>query len=316
VLRWGLLGTARINRFLIPAIRSSPRSAVAAVASRDPRRCEAYAAEWRIPRAAGYEDLIGDPSIDIIYNPLPNSLHASWTVRAVDAGRHVLCEKPLALDPADVDAIAAAAARGGRVVTEGFMYRHTAQTARILELLRGGAIGELRAIESVFTFQQNRSPDVRLDPALGGGSLWDVGCYPVSVSQLLAGAEPLHVRGRAVTGPTGVDEHFTGRIEYANGVVASFSCGFRADHRTALRAAGTEGELIVERPFRPEPVERLRIEGSRRAEEIVVHGNPVFADEVADMEDAVLGLRPPRVTLAESRRNVETIVRLYAAARG
>jgi predicted dehydrogenase len=315
VLRWGLLGTARINRLLIPAVRASTRSEVAAVASRDERRAAAYAAEWRIPRATSYERLAADPALDILYIPLPNSLHASWTIRAVEAGRHVLCEKPLALSPGDVDAIAAAASQHGRVVTEGFMYRHTAQTARIVGLLHDGALGAVRRIESVFTFLQNRTPDVRLDPALGGGSLWDVGCYPVSLAQLLAGAPPAAVSGTARIGPTGVDEHFTGRIDYANGVVASFTCGFRADYRTWLRVAGTDGTLVVERPFRPEPVERLRLERHGIAQDVVVRGNAIFADEVADMEDAVLGVRPPRITLAESRQNVETIVRLLEASR-
>ena len=315
MLRWGLLGTARINRLLIPAIRASARSEVAAVASRDAGRAAAYAAEWRIPRADTYDALAADPSIDILYVPLPNSLHAPWTLRALGAGRHVLCEKPLATAAADVDDVAAAAARSHRIVTEGFMYRHTEQTARILELLRSGAVGEVRAIESTFTFQQNRTPDVRLDPALGGGSLWDIGCYPVSFAQLLAGAEVAGVSGTAQVGRTGVDEGFTGRIAYANGIVCRFRCGFREDYRTSLRVIGTEGTLAVERPFRPEPVERLRLEHGGRIEEIPVEGSAIFAGEVADMEDAVLGVRPPRITLAESRRNVATIERLLEAAR-
>jgi D-xylose 1-dehydrogenase (NADP+, D-xylono-1,5-lactone-forming) len=315
VLRWGLLGTARINRLLIPAIRASARSSLAAVASRDRQRACAYAAEWKIPGATSYEALVADSSLDIIYIPLPNSLHAPWTIRAVEAGRHVLCEKPLAIDVHDVDAIAAAAARHRRIVTEGFMYRHTAQTARLLDLLRGGSVGEVRTIESAFTFLQTRTPDVRLDRALGGGCLWDIGCYPVSLAQLIARADPVDVSGSASIGATGVDERFTGRIVYANGIVCGFDCGFRAEYHTFLRVGGSEGTLTVERPFRPEPVERLRLEREGRVEEIAVHGNPVFADEVADMEDAALGLRPPRVTLGESRRNVATIVRLHEAAR-
>ena len=314
MLRWGVLGAARINRQLIPAIRGSGRSGLVAVATRDPARGAAYAEEWQIPRATSYEELLADDAVDIVYVPLPNSLHATWTIRAVEAGKHVLCEKPLALSVKDVDAIAAAAAKHRRVVTEGFMYRHHAQTARILDLLGSGAVGEIRTITSAFTYLQSRQPDVRLDPALGGGSLWDVGCYPVSMAQLLAGAAAVRVAGWQRRGSTGVDESFAGSIVYANGIVCQFHCGFRAAHHTFLRVGGTAGALSVRRPFRPERDETLSLERDGGVEEVAVHGAAVFVDEVADMEDAVLGVRPPRITLAESRRHVETIAALYETA--
>jgi predicted dehydrogenase len=315
VLRWGLLGTARINRLLIPAIRASGRSILVAVASRFDGRAAAYASEWQIPETATYEELLARPDIDIVYLPLPNSLHAEWTIAAVEAGKHVLCEKPLALTVADVDAIEAASRRHRRVVTEGFMYRHHAQTARIQALRAGGAIGTLRTIVSAFTFMQNRQPDVRLDPALGGGSLWDVGCYPVSLAQLIAGAPPRTVSGVRHDGPTGVDEMFAGTIAYENGVTCQFHCGFRAVHQTFLRLVGTDGVLDVHRPFRPEHREHLLLMRNGQVEEIVVEGGPIFADEVADMEDAALAIRPPRITLAESRLHVATLEALHRAAR-
>lgn len=211
-LRWGLLGTARINRLLIPAIRASARSVVAAVASRAASRAQAYAREWGIPGALGsYEALLGS-DIDILYVPLPNSLHAHWTLAALAAGKHVLCEKPLALRVDDVHAVAAAAAAHRRVVTEGFMYRHHARTQRVEELLAAGAIGELQLVAGTFSYRRSRAADVRLDPALGGGALWDVGCYPVSFAQMCAGAEPRLAIGWHHTGPTGVDEQFAGTV--------------------------------------------------------------------------------------------------------
>jgi xylose dehydrogenase (NAD/NADP) len=314
MLKWGLLGTARINRLLIPAIRSSARSELVAVASRSHARAAAYAAEWQIPQTMTYEDLLDRPEVDIIYVPLPNRLHAEWAIRAVEAGKHVLCEKPLAMATAEVDAISRAARQHARVVTEGFMYRHHAQTARVVDLLRGGAIGTLRVIVSGFTFPQTRTPDVRLDPALGGGSLWDVGCYPVSIAQLLAG-QPRAVSGIQQVGPTGVDEMFAGTITYENGVMCQFHCGFRAAYQTVLRLIGTDGVLHVDRPFRPEPRERLRVQRESGTEEVIVDGSAIFVDEVTDMEDAALGIRPPRITLAESRLHVATIEALYRAAR-
>jgi len=180
-LRWGLLSTARINRLIIPAIRASARSEVTAVASRDMDKCRAYATEWKIPRALGsYEALLDDPDVDVIYISLPNSLHAEWTVRAVEAGKHVLCEKPLALHTEDVDRIEAAARRAGRAAAEAFMYRHHPLTHAVQAVVKSGRLGELRGFKGAFTFPLTRDNDVRLNAALGGGSLWDVGCYPVS----------------------------------------------------------------------------------------------------------------------------------------
>ena len=314
-LRWGLLGTARINRLLIPAIRNSSRSELAAVASRSPDRAAAYAAEWQIADTTTYAGLLARADIDIVYVPLPNSLHAPWTIRAVEAGKHVLCEKPLALTAADVDAIEAASRRHRRVVAEGFMYRHHAQTARLQSLVAEGAIGSLRTITSGFTFTLTRDADVRLDPALGGGCLWDVGCYPVSLAQLLAGAPPAEVSAMRQDGPTGIDEMFAGTIRYANGVTCQFHCGFRAVHQTFLRLVGTEGVLEAHRPFRPERREHLLLTRGGHVEEVAVEGNAIFADEVADMEDAALRIRAPRISLDESRMHAATLAALHRAAR-
>jgi predicted dehydrogenase len=205
-LRWGLLSTARINRALIPAIRAGARSELVAVASREADRATEYARQWDIPQAFGsYEAMLADPSINAIYISLPNHLHVEWTIKAVRAGKHVLCEKPMALDPNDVDRVAEAATAAGVVVSEAFMYRHHAQTHRILALLDEGAVGELRLVRGCFSFLLTRDDDVRLKPEWGGGSLWDVGCYPVSYARLVMGAEPVAVSALSEKGPTGID---------------------------------------------------------------------------------------------------------------
>ncbi len=157
VLNWGLLSTARINRSLIPPLRASKRNHLLAVASRSQESADAYAKEWKIPRAHGsYEALLADPEIDVIYNPLPNHLHAEWTIKAIEAGKHVLCEKPLALSVDDVDAIAAAAQKHGRVVAEAFMYRHHPQTLKVQELVQSGSLGTLKLLRGSFSFVLDR----------------------------------------------------------------------------------------------------------------------------------------------------------------
>src|ERR1044071_481060 len=172
VLNWGLLSTARINNALIPPLRASKRNRLLAVASRTQEAADQYAREKKIPRAHGsYESLLADPEIDVIYNPLPNHLHAEWTIKAVEAGKHVLCEKPFALNVEDVDAMQAAARKQGRIVMEAFMYRHHPQTLQVQEIVRGSALGTLRLIHGSFSFVLSRVGDIRsLEPALGGGS--------------------------------------------------------------------------------------------------------------------------------------------------
>jgi len=214
-IRWGLLSTARINRALIPPIKSLPRHSLRAVASRDAARAKAYAAEWDIPVAYGsYEALLADPEIDAIYNPLPNGLHAEWTIRAAQAGKHVLCEKPLALSLDEVDRIAESAAANEVVVAEAFMYRHHPQTVLLKELLDRGTIGDVLVIRGAFTFTLTRPGDVRLDTSMGGGSLWDVGCYPVSMARYLAGREPVRVVGWQRSAPSGIDDVFVGMLDF------------------------------------------------------------------------------------------------------
>ncbi|MCS7060569.1 MAG: Gfo/Idh/MocA family oxidoreductase [Anaerolineae bacterium] len=314
-LRWGLLSTARINRALIPPLRMSSRNELLAVASRTQERAEAYAQEWHIPKAYGsYEALLADPEIDVVYVPLPNSMHEHWTIEAAKAGKHVLCEKPLAISVAEVDAIRAAAERAGVVVAEAFMYRHHPQTLQVKALVDAGAIGTVRLVRGSFSFSLNREGDVRLDPALGGGALWDVGCYPVSYARYILGKEPIEVFGRKVVGSSGVDETFTGHLRFPGEVYAQIDCSFRATFRTHIEIVGSDGAISVPRPFKPGLQEHILITRGDEVERIPVQGQELYLGEVEDMADAVLLGKPPRVSLADSRANVAALVALLESS--
>jgi xylose dehydrogenase (NAD/NADP) len=315
VLRWGLLGTARINRMVIPPLRSSAGNRLLAVASREPTKAAAYAKEWGIERSHGsYEALLADPEIDAVYIPLPNHLHAPWTVRAARAGKHVLCEKPLALSVAEVDTMGAAAREKGVVLAEAFMYRHHPQTLKVKALVDGGAIGRVRFVRGTFSFPLSRPDDVRLRPEWGGGCLWDVGCYPLSFTRYLLGAEPVEVTGAQVLGPTGIDETFAGQLVFPDGVLAQIDAGFRSPLRTGIEIAGSEGTILVRQPWRPEGLPIVLTRGSD-TEEIVVGGEDRYLLEIEELADCVRTGREPRVSLAESRSNVAAIVALLESAR-
>ncbi len=315
VLRWGLLGTARINRMVIPPLHASAGNRLLAVASRDRAKAAAYAKEWGIGRAHGsYEALLADPEIDAVYIALPNHMHADWTVRAARAGKHVLCEKPLALTVAEVDAMEAAARESRVVLAEAFMYRHHPQTLKVKELVEGGAIGAPRFLRGTFSVRLDRPDDVRLRPEWGGGCLWDVGCYPLSFARFVLGAEPVEVFGSSVAGPTGIDETFAGQLVFPGGVLVQIDAGFRAPLRTQLEIAGTGGTIVVRQPWKPEglPILVTRENGT---EEIAVGGDDRYLLEIEDLADCARTGRPPRVSLAESRGNVATIVALLESAR-
>jgi len=315
-LRWGLLSTARINRALIPPLRASPRNELAAVASRGRERAEAYAREWNIPRSFGsYEAMLADPDIDVIYNSLPNNLHAGWTIKAAQAGKHVLCEKPLAIAIEEVDAIAAATQKAGVIVAEAFMYRHHPQTLKVKEMAEGGKIGDLRLVRGSFTFDLTHPGDVRLDPAMGGGCLWDVGCYPISFARTLVGDEPVEVFGWQMTGPTGVAEMFTGQLRFPGEVYAQFDCGFRTPYRAHVEIVGSEGTITVPTPFKPGMKEHVMLTRGGETQTIAVPGQELYLGEVEDMADAILLGKTPRVSVADSRGNVASLLALSRSAR-
>jgi predicted dehydrogenase len=315
-LNWGLLSTARINRSLIPALRASKRNHLLAVASRSQESAEAFAKKWKIPRTHGsYEALLADPEIDVIYNPLPNHLHAEWTVKAVEAGKHVLCEKPLALSVGEVDAIAAAAQKSGRVVAEAFMYRHHPVTLKALELVRNGSLGTLKLLRGSFTYELKREGNIRSDPDMGGGSIWDVGCYPISYMRTVFGAEPLEVFGWQLTGPSGIDDTFVGQLRFAGDVYGQFDCSFVIPFHVYMEFVGSEGTLIVPHPYKPGLNEKIFLVRDGKTETIKVKGQELYLGEVEDMADAITLGKTPRISLEDSRANVAVIRALLESAR-
>lgn len=333
-IRWGLLSTARINERLIPAIRETPRCELLAVASQGGLdKAAAYSLQWGIPRAYGsYQELLADPDVDVIYISLPNSLHAEWVIACALAGKHILCEKPMALSAADVDRMGAAARERGVILLDGVMMRYHPQTKLVRELVAGGKIGELRLIHGTFTFTLARPDDIRLDPALGGGSLRDLGSYCVSFMRSAVGLEPVEVQGWQVTNDAGVDVTFHGHLRFPNGAAGQFTSSFRAmpDFRAVL--LGSEGVMQLDLPWINKVgvtshVEILR-EGKRGAggtfsdqlseKAVEKHEFPDvngYRCEVEAMAACVLDGAAPVVPLADTRATIATLEALYRSAR-
>jgi predicted dehydrogenase len=312
-LRLGIVSTARINRLLIPGAKAADGVELVAVASRDRARAEEYARTWEIPRALGsYEELLEDPDIDAVYVSLPNGLHVEWSIRALEAGKHVLCEKPLDRRPAEVERAFDAADRSGRILMEAFMYRHHPQTRRLLELVRGGAIGELQLVRSAFSFTiTNADVNVRTQPELDGGSLMDVGCYCISGSRLLAG-EPERVYGEQVV-EHGVDVRFHGTLRFPAGVVAQFDSGFVLPVRDELEAIGTDGSLFLDDPWHAfEPtIELRRRDGT---EVIEAERADSYRLELENLAAAARGDAEPLLGRADALAQARVIEALYRSA--
>jgi xylose dehydrogenase (NAD/NADP) len=315
-IHWGLLSTARINRAVIAPLRISSRNELLAVASRSLENAKAYAKEWKIPQAYGsYEELLADREIDVVYVSLPNNLHAEWAMRAARAGKHVLCEKPLALTTAEVDAVAEVARQKGVIIAEAFMYRHHPQTLRVQELVKSGAIGAIKIIRGSFTFNLDRPEDIRLKPENGGGGLWDIGCYPVSYARILAGGQPESVFGWQQMTPSGVDETFVGQLKFPGGVLAQINCSFAIPYFTSVEVFGTEGMISIPDPFKPEKPSKITIRQGEREKNEAFSAKHLYLGEIEDMADAILTGKPPRIGLEDSRQNVATLVALYESAR-
>jgi D-xylose 1-dehydrogenase (NADP+, D-xylono-1,5-lactone-forming) len=291
VMRLGIVSTAHINRLVIPGAHASDRVELLAVASRDQARADEYAREWSIPRAYGsYDALLEDPDIEAVYISLPNTLHCEWSIRALEAGKHVLCEKPMSRHPDEVAAAFDVADRTGRLLSEAFMYRHNPQTARLAELVAGGAIGELRIVRSAFSYSLYDADNIRLRTDVEGGSLMDVGCYCVSGSRLLAG-EPQSVVGQAAIGETGTDWVFAGLMRFPNGVSALFDCGTSLPERDELEAIGTDGSVFLDDPWHClKPVIEIRRDG--HVERIELDPVDSYRLELENLSDAISGDAP------------------------
>ena len=315
-LRWGLLSTAGINRALIPPLQLSKRNKLLAVASRSQEKADKFAREKKIKRAYGsYEALLADPEIDVIYNPLPNHLHAEWTIKAVEAGKHVLCEKPLALSLEDVDAIEASARAHGKIVAEAFVYRTHPQAIKVKQLIDDGSLGKIKLVRGSFTYSDTSPEDIRLKPEMGGGGLWDIGCYPLSYTRTMLGAEPQEVFGWQVIGPTGVDETFIAQIRFPGEVFAQIDCSMEIPYHVFMEFIGTKATLIIPNPYIPGPNRTLYLTRNGKTDRITVKGPDTYISEVEDMADAILLGKPPVVSLAESRANIAAILALFESAK-
>jgi len=318
-VRWGILSTANINEKVLAGVSGSSAVSVVAVGSRSEDSAREFAERHGIPRAHGsYEALLADDEVEAVYIPLPNGLHVEWTLAALAAGKHVLCEKPLSPRAEEVERCFDAAEEAGLVLSEGFMWRHHPQADRLVELVRDGAVGALRLIRAAFSFPLNRFPDVRWDAELEGGALMDVGCYCVSGSRVLAGGEPERVNGEAVMAPSGVDARFAGTMRFPGDVLAVFDCGFDIAPRDELEAIGSEGSLFLDDPWHSlEP--RIEVRGADGSVETVEveRANP-YRLELEDVSAAVRGGREPRLGRADAlgqARALEALLRSAAEGR-
>ncbi len=316
-LRVGLLSTARINAKLVAGARGSERAQVVAVASRSRERAEVQAREFGIERAhASYEELLADPGVDAVYVSLPNEMHHTWTMQALAAGKHVLCEKPYSRSAAEVSRAFAAAASAGVVLAEALMWRHHPQTLRLTELVSGGAIGEVRLVRAAFGFTIDDPRDQRLLEGPAGGALMDVGCYCVSAARLLAG-EPLTATAHRVPTPAKVDRRLVATLAHADGVLSSFDCGLDVPDRSELDVVGSEGVLRVRDPWHgvATGIDLEHRDGQRRR--IDTPPANAYACELDDLAGAVAGEHPPRLGRDDALGQARTIdAVLRAAAEG
>jgi predicted dehydrogenase len=312
-VKWGIMSTARINVLFLAGARQAEHVEIAAVGSRDRARGERFAQEHGIARVHdSYAALLADPDIDVVYIPLPNSLHVEWTVNALRAGKHVLCEKPLSRHPHEVERAFDVAEREGRLLMEAFMYRHNPQTRRLTELVASGAIGRLRLIRAAFSFAATDPADVRLLSKLDGGALMDVGCYCVSGARLLAG-EPERVSAEQALGGDGVDVVFTGVMRFADDVVAHFDAGIALDARDELEVVGEDGSLFLDDPWHcRQPVIERRSDGE--TERIELEPVDSYGLEAENLSLAILGESEPLLGRQDALGQARAIEALYQAA--
>jgi D-xylose 1-dehydrogenase (NADP+, D-xylono-1,5-lactone-forming) len=311
---WGLLSTAEINRKVIAGAAKSDKVDIVAVGSRDQAKAEAYAAEHGIERAHGsYDALLEDPGVEAIYIGLPNSMHVEWSIRALDAGKHVLVEKPFDRTPAEVERAFDAAEAADRFLMEAFMYRHNPQTLKVQELVEDGAIGELRLIRTHFSFTLTELGNVRMLPELAGGALMDVGCYCVSGQRMLAG-EPETVVAQQIPSSTGVDVRFAAALTFPGNVLGHFDCGFDSSNRSGLEAAGPDGSLVVRDPWHcNDPGIELRRDG-KPTEVIPVDPADSYQLELENLSDAIRGDASPLLGRADALGQARAIDALYRSA--
>jgi predicted dehydrogenase len=315
-LRWGILGCARIcRRAILPALRKAKFGRATAIASRDLATAKAWAAEFRVPRAHGsYEELMADPDVDAVYLPLPNELHKSWTLAAAESGKHVLCEKPLALDAAEADDMADYCARHGVLLREAFMWRHQPRAAALRRMVADGLIGELRLVRASFSFMITPD-DWRLDPARGGGALWDVGCYGLSTTRFFTGTEPTAVNAQARFGPTGVDLSLTAELTFPGGVLGLIDCSFEQPFRCTYELVGTRGAVTVPLAYLPPRWPRAFLtHDGHRARTLWFSGRDQYAAMFDDFARCVAAGKGPSDVAEDGMDQMRALDRIIQAA--
>jgi predicted dehydrogenase len=323
-LRWGILSTANINRKVVPGTKRADRCEVVAIASRTPNAASTAAAEFDIPRAHGsYEELLADPEVDAIYNPLPNHLHAEWTIAAAEAGKHVLCEKPLAMDAAEAERMVEACESAGVVLMEAFMYRLHPSWEGVRELVRSGRIGELRSVQSWFSYFNDDPANIRNIPEAGGGALYDIGCYTVNLSRMLFGAEPSRIRASMTFDETmGVDVLTSAILEFERGV-AAFTVTTRAESDQRVHVYGSKGRISVAIPFNVPPDRRTEIFLTAGGDPPVAPATETITFEPADpytvqaerFARAVLEGEPVPIPTEDSVGNMHVIDEIFRLGR-
>ncbi len=317
-IRWGILSTANIGKArVIPAMQQARNGKVVAVASRSLEKARAFADELGIPTAYGsYEELIAAPDVDAIYIPVPNSEHAQWSIRCAEAGKPTLCEKPLASDAAEAQTMVDAFAERGVLFAEAFMYRFHPQSVRVKQMVDDGAVGDVRVIESSFTFAAASEDNIRLNKSLAGGSLMDVGCYCVNVMRFLLGSEPTAARALATIGARSqVEESLTGVLAFPGDVLAHFDSSLRVHFVHSYELRGTRGRILVEQGFvMPKDAETtIRYWGEQGYEEIRIPPANSYVLMAEDFADALIHNRPPRFAPQDGVANMQVIDRLYAS---
>ncbi|KDN19243.1 Gfo/Idh/MocA family protein [Amycolatopsis rifamycinica] len=324
-LRWGLLAAGTIAAHFAAGVDESRHGVLGAVAARDAERARDFATRFDIPKAYGsYEELLADPDVDAVYVSTPHAMHKEWAIAAAEAGKHVLCEKPLTITAADAEEVIAAARAHDVFLMEAFMYRLHPQTRRLAELISSGAIGEVRAVDTTFSFDSNPEETARLsDPALGGGGILDVGCYCTSLARLVAQAatgqdvvEPSEVSGMAHLSATGVDEWATGLLRLPGDILATISCGIRLTREDGIRVFGSRGQIHIPQPawihpLRGPGVSRIILTPAGGAPEIieVEATQSVFAREADHVATHVEDRQAPELTWAETLANLRTLDR-------
>jgi len=321
-IRWGILSTANINDALIDPIRRAGRSELVGVASRSRAKVQAYAQEKGIPKAYdSYEALLADPDIDAIYNPLPNTLHCEWTVKAAEAGKHVLCEKPITPTLAELDEVEVAAKANNVTIFEAFMYLHHPQTLKVKEMIMSGKLGDLQLINSWFGYYlpKEDSDNIRLSPDLAGGCMWDVGVYPNSLAVVMAHAgAPVEVWASQLNGETGVDVSMVAQLKFSNGIMAQISSGFRSAFREGVHITGSEGRVWFGEPWKPhlsgQGTQLTFVSKSGQEETIHIPHSDPYQHEVEAMEACVLDDAAPVVPLSLSREFLRSALAIYQSA--